>query len=243
MLDIAMAFDLHPTLLECNHVSRQELEYTLHVCPGDSVQFNTGVMLWKNQPIVKVLFENWFQEWFKFKKHDQLALIRALQTTRTPVVELPNIYNFPIVRFTPNVQREHDIRLLHCWGGLVESNRFSKIAMTLMPDSTATALNILSRKFSNRALIANKSSYTMTVTISLIMTVYNRSRYIARAIESVLASSRQDWELIVWDDGSTDGSVEIAQHYARKDARVRTIAAAHVGRVPDDRFCSCCRYR
>jgi filamentous hemagglutinin family protein len=37
--------------------------------------------------------------------------------------------------------------------------------------------------------------------------------------------------LLVWDDGSTDCSVEIAQHYARQDARVRVVAAQHQGRV------------
>jgi filamentous hemagglutinin family protein len=72
----------------------------------------------------------------------------------------------------------------------------------------------------------------MLVPISLVITVYNRERYLGAAIESVLAQTRGDWELLVWDDGSTDCSVEIAQHYARQDARVRVVAAQHQGRVP-----------
>jgi glycosyltransferase involved in cell wall biosynthesis len=71
----------------------------------------------------------------------------------------------------------------------------------------------------------------VTVAISLIMTVYNRERYLRQAIESVLAQTRKDFELIVWDDGSTDGSLAIAQHYAQTDERVRSVAADHQGRV------------
>ena len=71
----------------------------------------------------------------------------------------------------------------------------------------------------------------MLVPISLIITVYNRERYLGAAIESVLAQTRGNWELLVWDDGSTDCSVEIAQNYARQDARVTVVAAQHQGRV------------
>jgi filamentous hemagglutinin family protein len=70
----------------------------------------------------------------------------------------------------------------------------------------------------------------MLVPISLVITVYNRERYLGAAIESVLAQTRGDLELVVWDDGSTDRSVEIAQNYARQDARVRVVAAQHQGR-------------
>lgn len=72
----------------------------------------------------------------------------------------------------------------------------------------------------------------MVVPISIIMTVYNRERYLKEAIESLLAQTRQDFELIVWDDGSTDSSIEIAHHYAQQDRRVRAIASAHQGRCP-----------
>jgi glycosyltransferase involved in cell wall biosynthesis len=67
--------------------------------------------------------------------------------------------------------------------------------------------------------------------VSLVMTVYNRERYLGTAIESVLKQTYRDFELIVWDDGSTDRSVEIAQEYAAQDGRVQVIAAAHQGRA------------
>ena len=66
----------------------------------------------------------------------------------------------------------------------------------------------------------------MPVPISLVITVYNRERYLSSASESVLAQTRQDFELLIWDDGSTDRSVEIAKEYAKKDVRVRAVAAA-----------------
>jgi len=57
--------------------------------------------------------------------------------------------------------------------------------------------------------------------VSVLMTVYNREKYIADAIESVINSSYQNWELIIVDDQSTDKSVEIARTYALKDDRIR----------------------
>lgn len=66
---------------------------------------------------------------------------------------------------------------------------------------------------------------------SIIITVYNRDRYLESTIQSVLAQTCQDFELIIWDDGSTDRSVEIAQHYAAQDKRIRLIAAPHQGRA------------
>lgn len=67
--------------------------------------------------------------------------------------------------------------------------------------------------------------------VSLISTVYNRGKYLATMIESVLSQTYKDFELLVWEDGSTDASLEIAQHYARLDSRVKVFAAPHQGRV------------
>jgi len=53
--------------------------------------------------------------------------------------------------------------------------------------------------------------------VSVLMTVYNREKYIAEAIESVLKSTYQNFELIIVDDCSIDKSVEIAKAYAEKD--------------------------
>lgn len=67
--------------------------------------------------------------------------------------------------------------------------------------------------------------------ISIVITTYNREPYLATAIASVLNQTWQDFELLIWDDGSTDGSLALAQSYAKRDHRVRVIAAPHQGRV------------
>lgn len=59
------------------------------------------------------------------------------------------------------------------------------------------------------------------VTVSVLMTAFNREKYIAEAIESVLAQDFTDWELVVCDDCSTDSTVEIIRRYAAADPRIR----------------------
>ncbi len=57
--------------------------------------------------------------------------------------------------------------------------------------------------------------------VSVLMTSYNRSKYIASAIESVMASTYAHWELIIVDDRSSDDTVAIARRFAEQDQRIR----------------------
>lgn len=57
--------------------------------------------------------------------------------------------------------------------------------------------------------------------VSILTTVYNRERYLEECIESVQNGRFQDYEHIIVDDGSTDGSMAIAQAYAANDSRIR----------------------
>lgn len=57
--------------------------------------------------------------------------------------------------------------------------------------------------------------------VTVLTSVYNGEAYLAEALESVLAQSLSDWECIVVDDGSSDGSTEIAQRFANDDSRFR----------------------
>ncbi|WP_392341810.1 glycosyltransferase (plasmid) [Phaeobacter sp. BS23] len=59
--------------------------------------------------------------------------------------------------------------------------------------------------------------------ISIIMANHQGARYLRAALASVLAQTHDDWELIVADDGSSDGSVEILQDAAAQDDRVRVL--------------------
>lgn len=67
--------------------------------------------------------------------------------------------------------------------------------------------------------------------ISIITTVYNRAAFLEAAVRSVRAQTFGDFEHIVFDDGSDDGSIELARRLASEDARVRLIESAHVGVV------------
>ena len=59
--------------------------------------------------------------------------------------------------------------------------------------------------------------------ISVILPVFNMEKYIDRCVNSVIGQSFSDWELILVDDGSTDGSGNICDEYAKKDSRIRVI--------------------
>jgi len=61
---------------------------------------------------------------------------------------------------------------------------------------------------------------TSSPTVSVIVPIYNREKYIARCIESILRQTFKDFELILVDDGSKDGSLAICEEYAKKDNRI-----------------------
>ncbi len=65
--------------------------------------------------------------------------------------------------------------------------------------------------------------------VSIITPCYNGARFVAETIESVLKQTYSDWEMIVVDDGSTDGSDAIVSEYVRRDSRIRLIRQANAG--------------
>lgn len=69
--------------------------------------------------------------------------------------------------------------------------------------------------------IKNDSQIPDGPLVSVLMTAYNREKYIAEAIESVLASTWRNFELIIVDDQSTDNTLSIAKFYEQKDGRVK----------------------
>ncbi len=65
--------------------------------------------------------------------------------------------------------------------------------------------------------------------VSIIIPVYNAAEYIGETIESVLAQTYREWELLLVDDGSVDKSCEIMERYAKNDERIRVICKANEG--------------
>ena len=57
--------------------------------------------------------------------------------------------------------------------------------------------------------------------VSIVIPSYNHERFVARAIESAFAQTYQDFEIVITDDASTDGSVDVLSSYASKDPRIR----------------------
>lgn len=62
---------------------------------------------------------------------------------------------------------------------------------------------------------------------SIIMPLYNKAPYVRKAVESVVGQTYRDWELIVVDDGSTDGSGEVVG--SLNDSRIRLIRQDNAG--------------
>ena len=67
--------------------------------------------------------------------------------------------------------------------------------------------------------------------ISVIVPVYNTKQYLPACLDSILNQAYRDMELIIVDDGSTDGSLEICMNYQAADARVRVVQQNHGGLV------------
>ena len=63
------------------------------------------------------------------------------------------------------------------------------------------------------------------------MPVFNAANYLSEAVESILNQTFGDFEFLVVDDGSSDGSLGILEHYAARDHRIRLISRPNTGLV------------
>ncbi len=60
-------------------------------------------------------------------------------------------------------------------------------------------------------------------TVTVLMTVFNAGPYLDAAIQSIVEQTYCDWEYVIVDDASTDGSLDIAEGWARRDGRIRVV--------------------
>lgn len=65
--------------------------------------------------------------------------------------------------------------------------------------------------------------------VSVVMSVYNGRPYLVKAVKSILAQTFRDFEFIIIDDGSTDGSIEDLKRYAAHDSRIRLVIQENRG--------------
>ena len=69
------------------------------------------------------------------------------------------------------------------------------------------------------------------------MPVYNGEKFVAEALDSIMAQTYTDWKLVISDNASTDDTQRICQHYASKDARIHYVRQeTNIGAMPNFRF-------
>jgi lipopolysaccharide biosynthesis glycosyltransferase len=141
--DMAMVLDRLPSLALCDHVAQVEIDYTLKLLPGDTHQFNSGLMVWRNNDATQSLFKRWQQEWSVFQKHDQLALVRAIAAEKFAVAQMPVNYNTSPRDAAPVLLPNNDVYLLHCWGGQVASGDYLNVALQFHPKVVAIVKQLL----------------------------------------------------------------------------------------------------
>lgn len=61
------------------------------------------------------------------------------------------------------------------------------------------------------------------MSVTILMSTYNGEKFLAEQLDSIIGQDMQEWHLVVRDDGSTDGTMEILQRYAAKDERVQVV--------------------
>ena len=154
--DLAMVVDRLPVVSLCDHIAQVEKAYTLELLPGDTVQFNSGVMLWRDSLATRVLFKQWHEEWQRFQKHDQLALIRAIAAVQIPVAKLPPTYNISPIDAAPLMVEGKSVHLLHCWGGMVASGEYRQFARQYYPLIAETVAQFVADAFVADSLDTNE---------------------------------------------------------------------------------------
>lgn len=93
--------------------------------------------------------------------------------------------------------------------------------LSLLRDMNFSQIVPISQKY----LIGNK------ILISVIITIFNKKEFLRECIESIINQTYRNLEIILVDDGSTDGSAEICDEYLDKDQRIKVIHKQNEGLV------------
>ncbi len=72
-----------------------------------------------------------------------------------------------------------------------------------------------------------KSAHVGNPAVTILLPTYNRAASLRRAIESTFEQTFKDWEMIVVDDTSTDGTAEVLADFVRRDSRIKIIRNDH----------------
>jgi hypothetical protein len=119
---IAMVADARPNVgvqldQTGHHRPRDEYEMMISLGLTSRSFYNSGVILFRRSADIEALFKAWHQEWSRFKKMDQMALVRATALSRTSVQTLPSIWNCPARCFSSIREAQATgVRILHFMG-------------------------------------------------------------------------------------------------------------------------------
>ncbi len=69
----------------------------------------------------------------------------------------------------------------------------------------------------------------MNPSVAIIVPIYNAEAFLAETLQSILSSTYSNFEVILMDDGSHDNSLQMAQEFAQKDARVKVFSQTNAG--------------
>ena len=69
--------------------------------------------------------------------------------------------------------------------------------------------------------VANENTFPTASKVSVLVPVYNGEKFLAECLDSILAQDFRDMEILIADDGSTDGSPGLIEKYAARDSRIR----------------------
>lgn len=72
--------------------------------------------------------------------------------------------------------------------------------------------------------------------VSVLLSCYNAERWLRRSLESLQNQTFQDFEIVLINDGSRDGTLSIVEEFAKVDKRVRSICKEHTGLTPSLNF-------
>ena len=98
---------------------------------------------------------------------------------------------------------------------------------TAQSDNTAQSCNFAHS--SNTKQTDDVAHSGNSALISVIVPVYNAAEYLPRCIESILCQTHRNLDILLIDDGSTDGCGEVCDSYAREDSRIRVIHQQNSG--------------
>lgn len=87
----------------------------------------------------------------------------------------------------------------------------------------------LARRIARRSRREAKARGLLRPAVSVVLPIYNVEAYLRECLDSILTQSFDDFEVLVVDDGSLDGSRAIAEHYASRDRRIRILSRSNGG--------------